>query len=70
MFGLDSSCIIPFLYIVAHEGHFNITIPFDMHALNLRSSYQMVRWTKRNNDTHSVKVFSFVFSLHTYCIKL
>jgi len=70
MFGLDCSCINPCLYIVAYEGLSNITIPFDVHAVYFRSSHEKAQWTKRNNDTHSVKGISFAFSMHTNCLKL
>jgi len=70
MFHLDSSYINPCLYIVASEGHFNITFPFDVHAVYLRSSHEKAQWTKHNNDIHSVKVLSVVFSMHTNCLKL
>jgi hypothetical protein len=70
VFGLDSSCINPCLYIVAYEGHFNIIFPFIVHAVYLGSSREKAQWTKHNNDTHNVKVLSFVFSVHTNCLKL
>jgi hypothetical protein len=38
------------LYTVVHEGHFEITVSFNMHTVNLKSSGETARQNKHNNE--------------------
>jgi hypothetical protein len=39
----------PFLYTIVHDGHFEIIISLNMHAMNSKSSVKITSLSRHNN---------------------